>query len=80
MAECNSILSAYTLYRHLGWCCTKPSICNTEYKCEQTDWNNNDNSLSISIMCARKQYQSKNLQDEGTESWTLIRPLANTYG
>ena len=27
MGECNTILSAYTLYRHLGWCCTHPSIC-----------------------------------------------------
>ena len=26
MAECNTILSAYTLYRHLEWCCTQPSI------------------------------------------------------
>ena len=26
MGECNSILSAYTLYRHLGWCCIHPSI------------------------------------------------------
>ena len=26
MGECNTILSAYTKYRHLGWCCTHPSI------------------------------------------------------
>ena len=26
MGECNTILSAYTLYKHLGWCCTHPSI------------------------------------------------------
>ena len=25
MAECNTILSAYTKYRHLGECCTQPS-------------------------------------------------------
>ena len=26
MGECNTILSAYTKYRHLGWYCTHPSI------------------------------------------------------
>ena len=26
MGECNTILSAYTLYRHLGLCCAHPSI------------------------------------------------------
>ena len=26
MSECNTILSAYTLYRHLGYCCTHLSI------------------------------------------------------
>ena len=36
MDECNTILSAYTLYRHLGWCCTHPSNCgkdNRKYFC-----------------------------------------------
>ena len=27
MGKCNTILSAYTKYRHLGWCCTQPSKC-----------------------------------------------------
>ena len=26
MGVCNTILSAYTKYRHLGYCCTHPSI------------------------------------------------------
>ena len=26
MGECNSILSAYTKYRHLGYYCTHPTI------------------------------------------------------
>ena len=29
MGECNTILGAYTMYRHLEWCCTHPSICCT---------------------------------------------------
>ena len=27
MGGCNTILSAYILYRHLGYCCTHPSYC-----------------------------------------------------
>ena len=27
MGECNTILNAYTKYRHLGQCCTNPSKC-----------------------------------------------------
>ena len=27
MGECNTILSAYTKYRHLGKCCSHPSKC-----------------------------------------------------
>ena len=30
MGECNTILSAYTKYRHLGLCCTHSSIRNTD--------------------------------------------------
>ena len=26
MGECNTILCAYTLYGHIGWCCTHASI------------------------------------------------------
>ena len=28
--ECNTILSVYTLYRHLKYCCIHPSICRQE--------------------------------------------------
>ena len=27
MGECNTVLSAYTKYRHLGYCCTHPPNC-----------------------------------------------------
>ena len=30
MVECNTILTAYTKYRHLGWCRTHPSICSLD--------------------------------------------------
>ena len=30
MGECNAILSAYTLYRHLGYCCSHPSNMNKQ--------------------------------------------------
>ena len=26
MVECNTVLSAYTMYRHLGWYCTHPLL------------------------------------------------------
>ena len=40
MDECNTILSAYTKYRHLGYCCTHPSLCSLE---------ENDSSLSTGV-------------------------------
>ena len=30
MGECTTILSAYTVYRHLGQCCTNPSVWSLE--------------------------------------------------
>ena len=31
MGECNTILSAYTKYRHLGYCCTRPPKYSYQY-------------------------------------------------
>ena len=33
MGECNTILSAYTMYRHLEYYYTHPSICRHYNKC-----------------------------------------------
>ena len=35
MGECNTILSAYTKYRHLGQCCTHPSNCHFMFEMKQ---------------------------------------------
>ena len=36
LGECNTILSAYTLYRHLGWYCIHPLIsCYTKHPLEE---------------------------------------------
>ena len=36
MGECNTILSAYTRYRHLGYCCIHPSKCQTHFVSDTT--------------------------------------------
>ena len=47
MGECNTILSAYTKYRHLGLCCIHPSICRQQLKDNSNDSNLYDQEFTV---------------------------------